>query len=51
MNNFNHSGLEELCVSFYYGGPNTLGNIFPDEIGSSLPLNAVSLAVEAVSNI
>ena len=50
-NNFNHPGLEELCVSFYYGSPNALGNKFPDELGSSLPLNAVSLAAAAVSNI
>ena len=50
-NSFNHPGLEELCVSFYYGSPNTLGNKFPDELGSLLPLNVVSLVVAAVSNI
>ena len=50
-NNFNHPGLEELCVSFYYGSLNALGNKFPDELGSLLPFNVVSLAVAAVSNI
>ena len=50
-NNFNHPRLEELCVSFYYGSPNALGNKFPDKLGSLLPLNAVSLAAAAVSNI
>ena len=50
-NNFNHPRLEELCVSFYYGSPNALGDKFPDELGSLLPVNVVSLAVAAVSNI
>ena len=29
----------ELCVSFYYGGSSAIGNIFPDELGKSLPLS------------
>ena len=40
--------LEELCVSFYYGGANVVGNLFLDELGKLLPHNAVALAAAVV---
>ena len=35
---------------FYYGGAKTIGNIFPDNLGDSLPFNAVLLVVVVVND-
>ena len=37
-------------MSFYYGGAKAIGNIFLDDLGDSLPFNAVSLAAVVVSD-
>ena len=37
-----------LCTDFYYGTVDSLGALFPEEFGDSLPHKALSLAAGAV---
>ncbi|KAF8545930.1 hypothetical protein OG21DRAFT_1491756 [Imleria badia] len=47
-NNLAHPALTGLVIKFFYTGPNTVGNLFPEIFANEVPCATVTLAATAV---
>jgi hypothetical protein len=47
-NNFNHPAIEELYTAFFYGNPDSVGQLFLDEMAEDNGHIALALTVAAV---